>query len=208
MLDHLRVAVVAIDTKPGELVNNLRKIELGVSRAQAEGAQLVLFPELSLSGFIPNHRLKDHEAWLRCALVETRRYALRLDSPPIHELQAIAARHQVLLSVGMFEDAGNVLHNTQLLVGSEGLLGSWRKMHVPMFEMPFYNGGSAPTVVQTPLGSIGINICFDVFLPDSTRLLAVQNVEIVLMPFAAHPSPGTAEAWANWAAPAIHAPCC
>jgi predicted amidohydrolase len=164
-----------------------------------------LFPELSLSGFIPNHPPQDHETWLRRALTEARRVALALNSPPIDALRAIAARHRVLLCVGMLEDAGNLLFNTQLLVGQDGTLGFWRKMHVPMFEMPFYNGGQAPTVVETTLGRIGVNICFDAFIPESTRLLAVQNVEIVLFPFAADPPPRTPAGWAEWAGPAIRA---
>jgi predicted amidohydrolase len=71
--------------------------------------------------------------------------------------------------------------------------------------MPFYNGGQAPRVVDTPLGRIGANICFDALMPESTRLLAVQNVEIVLFPFAADPPPLTAAGWAQWAMPAVHA---
>jgi predicted amidohydrolase len=74
-----------------------------------------------------------------------------------------------------------------------------------MFEMPFYNGGGGVEVVETALGRIGVNICFDVLLPESTRLLAVEGVEIVLMPFAADPAPGTVEAWAEWAMPAVRA---
>src|SRR3954447_12878301 len=76
-----------------------------------------------------------------------------------------------------------------------------------MFEMPFYIGGPAPAVIETPFGRIGGNICFDALIPESTRLLAVQNVEIVLFPFAADPPPGTAEAWADWAGPAVRARC-
>jgi len=60
-------------------------------------------------------------------------------------------------------------------------------------------------VVDTPLARIGANICFDALLPESTRLLAVQNVEIVLFPFAADPPPPTADGWAQWATPALRA---
>jgi N-carbamoylputrescine amidase len=105
------------------------------------------------------------------------------------------------------EDAGNVLHNTQVLVDETGLRGYWRKMHVPMYEMPFYSGGGIPDVVETPLGRIGTNICFDALLPESTRLLAVKNVEIVLFPFAADPPPATPQGWANWAGTALRARC-
>jgi len=205
MLDIVRVAAVAIDSQCGQIERNLEKIDAWTARAAAVQAQLVLFPELSLSGFIPNHPRGDHEAWLRQALIAARRVAVDLRSPHVRALVAIAARHGVLVSAGTLEDAGNVLYNTQLLVGPDGLLGSWRKMHVPMFEMPFYNPGPGPKVIDTPLARIGANICFDALVPESTRLLAVQNVEIVLFPFAADPPPRTPEGWAAWAEPALRA---
>jgi N-carbamoylputrescine amidase len=205
MLDRVRVAAAAVDTKPGQLQANLDKLAQAAARAADDGAQLVLFPELSLSGFIPNHPAGDHEAWLRRALAEARRLAIRLDAPPVGALVQIAADKRIWISAGMLEDAGNVLFNTQLLVGPQGLAGYWRKLHVPIFEMPFYNGGDAPRVVETPLARVGANICFDVLLPESTRLLAVQQVEIVLMPFAADPPPRTPAGWAEWAAAAIRA---
>ncbi len=207
MLDSVRVAAAAVDTQPCQVRQNLEKIELWVSRAADEGAQMVLFPELSLSGFIPNHPSGNHESWLRRALVEARRSAIALNSEPLDALHAIAARHRIFVSAGILEDAGNLLHNTQLFVGPDGLLGYWRKMHVPMFEMPFYNGGGGPRVIETPLGRVGANICFDALLPESTRLLAVQNVEIVLFPFAADPPPRTPSGWAQWAGPALRARC-
>ncbi len=205
MLERVRACAIAADTRPGELSANLEKVDRWTARAAAEGAQLVLFPELSLTGFIPNHPRGEHERWLREALSEARRLALRLDSPAIGELAMIAARHDVLLSVGLLEDAGNLLYNSQVLVAREGVVGHWRKLHIPMFETPFYNGGTPPRVVDTALGRIGANICFDALLPESTRLLAVQNVEIVLMPFAADPPPTTPTGWAAWAGGAIRA---
>jgi predicted amidohydrolase len=207
MLDKLRVAAVAVDTKPGEALANLDKIERWTAQAVADGAQLVLFPELSLCGFIPNHPQGDHEAWLRESLVAARHAALRLDSATVLALSAVAARLNVTISVGLLEDAGNVLYNTQLLAGPSGELDATRKMHVPMFEMPFYNPGPAPSVVETPLARLGTNICFDALLPESTRLLAVQNVEVVLFPFAADPPPRTPAGWAAWAGPALRARC-
>jgi predicted amidohydrolase len=205
MRERVRVAAAAVDTQPGQLEANLKKLAHWVAQAAAAGAQLVLFPELSLSGFIPNHPRGEHEPWLRSALAAARRMAIRLDAPPLERLREIAARHQILLSVGLLEDAGHVLYNAQVLVGPEGVVGHWRKLHVPMFEMPFYNGGDAPRVAETSCGRIGANICFDALLPESTRLLAVQNVEIVLMPFAADPPPVTPDGWARWASPAIRA---
>jgi predicted amidohydrolase len=122
-------------------------------------------------------------------------------------LAEIARSCDIHVAAGLLEDAGNVLYNAMVLAGPGGIVDAWRKLHIPMFEMPFYIGGPAPSVAETPFGRVGANICFDALLPESTRLLAVQNVEIVLFPFAADPPPGTAAAWAEWAGPAVRARC-
>lgn len=203
----LRIATVSVESKPGETRQNLDRIGEWSWQAARQGAELVLFPELSICGFIPNHPLHDHAVWLREALLVARRAAQPLTGEAIAVLTEIARGAGIRIAAGMLEDAGNVLYNTTVLVGPEGLIGAWRKMHVPVFEMPFYNGGPAPEVVATDLGRIGVNICFDALLPESTRLLAVNNVEIVLFPFAADPAPGTAQAWGEWAAPPLRARC-
>lgn len=207
MLDRVRAASVAVDTKPGEIAENLRKVDQWSGRAKADGAQLVLFQELSLCGFIPNHPVGDHSAWLREALRIAGQIAEPIPGPATDALVAIAAKRNLLICAGILEEAGPVLHNTQVLAGPEGIIAKWRKMHVPMFEMPFYNGGDVPTVADTPLGRIGVNICFDSLMPESTRLLAVQNVEIVLFPFAADPPPVSPAGWAAWASPPLRARC-
>lgn len=207
MRDQVRMAAVAVDTRPGDTAGNVEKIDLWTKKASDAGADLVLFPELSLTGFMPNHPTGDHNAWLREALTAGQSLVETIPGPAVDQLIETAHRQDVLVSAGLLENAGNVLHNTQVLVGPDGLLGAWRKMHIPMFEMPFYNGGGVPPVVETPLGRIGVNICFDALLPESTRLLAVQNVEIVLFPFAADPPPVTPQGWQEWAAPAVRSRC-
>jgi N-carbamoylputrescine amidase len=207
MMDSLRVAAVAVESQPGETARNLELIRDACRTAAGEGAQLAMFPELSLTGFIPNHPLGDHAAWLGAALSSARRMAEPVPGPAVAALCEIASETGLFVAAGLLEDAGNLLYNALVLVGPEGLAGVWRKLHIPMFEMPFYNGGPAPEVAATPFGRVGGNICFDALLPESTRLLAVQNVELVLFPFAADPPPGTAAAWAEWAATALRARC-
>jgi len=207
MQDRVRVAAVSLESHPGETASNLESIRLWTARAAAEGAGLVLFPELSLTGFVPNHPAGDHAAWLRQALAGARRMAEPLDGPAAGALCEIARAAGVYIAAGLLEDAGNLLYNTHLLAGPQGIAGAWRKLHIPMFEMPFYVGGPPPPVAATPLGRLGVNICFDALLPESTRLLAVQNVEMALFPFAADPAPGTVEAWTAWASPALRARC-
>jgi N-carbamoylputrescine amidase len=207
MEQHVRVAAVALDAKPGETTHNLDGIEASAHDAAAAGASLLLSPELSITGFIPNHPVGDHAAWLGRALRGARDMAQPLDGPAVRRLSGIARETGLLIGAGLLEDAGGTLFNTHVLVGPAGVLGAWRKLHVPLFEMPFYNGGGVPPVVETPLGRIGITICIDAFLPESTRLLAVQGAEIVLFPFAADPAPLTPAGWAAWAGPVVEARC-
>jgi predicted amidohydrolase len=207
MLDVVRIAAAGLESKPGQTAQNLAKIDAQAADAVIAGAQLVLFPELSLTGFLPNHPVGDHDAWLRAALATAREMAEPIPGPAIDDLIAIAQTRKILISTGLLEDAGHLLFNTQVVVSPQGLLGKWRKLHVPMFEMPFYNGGDVVPVIETPLGRLGVNICFDALMPESTRLLAVENVEIVLFPFAADPPPRTPQGWANWAGPSLQARC-
>ena len=105
-------------------------------------------PELSLTGFLPNHPRGDHSAWLSEALRCAWQSAETLDGPAIRALAGIASESGILLAAGMLENAGNVLWNTYVLVGEGEVRGHWRKMHVPMFEMQIYNGGDAPQVIE------------------------------------------------------------
>lgn len=207
MREVVRVAAAPLNSVSGGAEENIARIAVEARRAAESGAQLALFPELSVTGFIPNHPVGDHDAWLRAALKAARGCAQRVPGPATEALTEIARETGVLIAAGVLEDAGSRLFNTHVLCGPDGLLGRWRKLHVPMFEMPFYNGGSELEVADTKLGRIGVNICFDALLPESTRLLAVEGVEIVLFPFAADPAPGTVKAWAEWALPAVKARC-
>lgn len=207
MTPTVRVAAIALDAAAGDTDGNLARVSQWCGHAASEGAALVLFPELSVTGFVPNHPPGNHEVWLRDVLRGARRMAEPLDGPAVRKLVDIARATGVLVAAGLLEDAGHVLHNTHVLVGPDGMLGAWRKMHVPLFEMPIYNGGGVPDVVETPLGRVGINVCFDAFLPESTRLLAVRGAEIVLFPFAANPEPVTPAGWADWAGPVVRARC-
>lgn len=207
MKESVRVAAVALDSKPGETDRNLDRMTEWCRRAKAEGAELVLFPELSVTGFVPNHPVGDHAEWLRQALRGARTMAEPVEGAAVRRLRAMSRETGVYIAAGLLEDAGHLLFNTHVVVGDGALIGRWRKMHVPLFEMPFYNGGDAPEVVETPLGRLGVNICFDAFMPESTRLLAVAGAEIVLFPFAADPAPVTPLGWAAWAGGVLTARC-
>lgn len=207
MKEQVTTAAVALDAKPGEVERNLEKIDAWCRKAAAAGAELALFPELSLTGFMPNHPAGDHSAWMAEVLRGAWAGALKRGGMEIEALIRISTETGVYVSAGFLENAGNVLYNSQVLVGEGRVLGYWRKMHIPLFEMQVYNGGGVAGVVETELGRVGVNICFDAFMPESTRMLGVKNAEIALFPFAADPAPAPAAGWAAWARPVVTARC-
>jgi len=190
-----KMAAASFFGRPGDKEGNLEKIAENCAELRKENVRLVLFPELSLSGFLPNHPRKEHEPWLRIGIKTVRQWAETIPGPSTDRLHELSMEHDMVICAGLFEDAGTHIHNSQVLVGPGGILSVTRKMHIPMFEAPFYDGGGAPEVVDTDLGRIGICICFDTVLPESTRMLAVQGAEIVLFPFASDPDPKTAPGW-------------
>src|SRR5688572_20288290 len=100
MKDRIRVAAVAFDARPGDTQGNLDRIEDWCRQAAADGAELVLFPELSLTGFVPNHPPGGHTAWLQEVLLGARAMAEPLDGPAVRRLSAIAAASGVMVAAG------------------------------------------------------------------------------------------------------------
>ncbi len=193
--DKFNIAAASVPFQPGEKKENLAKMREICARLPKEDVELVLFPEMSVTGFLPNHPTREHLPWLTEGLRKVREWAETLPGPSTDALIGIAREFDLILSAGILEDAGPLLHNTQVLVGPEGLLNLTRKMHIPMFEAPFYNGGGPPSVVSTRLGRIGTCICFDTLFPESTRLLQIEKADLVLMPFASDPEPRTVAGW-------------
>ena len=203
----VRIAAGCCQSQPGEAGRNLDQIDRIAREAANEGATLLVLPELSVTGFIPNHPVGDHQAWLQKALLFARAHAEPMAGYSAARLCQIAKTHQLLVAAGILEDAGNLLYNTYLLAGPDGVVAHWRKLHIPMFEMPFYQPGTPPVVVDAAMALIGANICFDAFMPESTRLLAIQNVELVLFPFAANPGNGSEDDWCDWATVPLRSRC-
>lgn len=155
----------------GDPETNLRRSLAWISSAARAGADLVVLPELSNSG---------------CDL-PSREVALRLaegvPEGPTVLAWAEAARELGLLIVGgVLEVEGENVHNSAVVVGPEGLLGRYRKTHFWDREKLVYEPGRDLPVFETPVGTLGLLVCYDAWFPEAIRTLAMRGAEILCVP--------------------------
>jgi len=162
---------------------NLSQLMTWMTRAADAGADLVVFPEQILQGYLP-----DTLNWSADAV--TWQMAQAEVIPQGESVQALlqqAAQLGLHLVFGMTErhpDHDEVLFNSAVLAGPEGLIGVYRKVHQPGDEKHIYYPGDDFPVFRTALGRIGMLICYDKVFPESTRELALKGADIMIMPTA------------------------
>jgi len=165
----VKVACIQFEPKVGHKEDNIkRSLEL-INEAADNGARLIVLPELADSGYMFADRQEAYElseeipkgpastAWLK-----------------------VARERKLYIAAGICERAGEVLYNSSILVGPDGYIGTYRKMHGWYEEKLFFEPGDLGfPVFKTPIGRIGICICYDIWFPESIRLLAVGGADIV-----------------------------
>ncbi|MCO6459687.1 MAG: hypothetical protein J5I93_30610 [Pirellulaceae bacterium] len=167
----IRVAAVSINSPLGDVPGVLAAIDHWTRRAAEEGAELALFPELQLHGHCtPN-------TWELAEPVPA--------GDSVRQLEQIAARYGLWLSVGLSEKERDLVFNTQVLIGPQGYLGKQRKLHLSRDEVLFYKGGRELPVLDIGKCKVGTIICYDNQFPEVARILALRGAELLLMPHAA-----------------------
>ena len=178
----MKVGYMQIAPVLGDVDENLRRIDRLLPRA--EGAELLVLPELCNSGYRFESR---EEASAAAETIE--------DSVFLRHIEAVCRERKMYIVTGFNERAGEKLYNTAVLVGPEGQVGSYRKMHLfrnekDIFEpgdlgLPLFDIGRCK--VGLPLFDIGrckvgLLICFDWIFPEVWRVLALKGADIICHP--------------------------
>lgn len=167
----MRVAVAQVEPKLAEKERNLEACVARAEEAAAQGAELLVLPECA----IPGYMFESAE--------EALPYAEEIPGPSTEALEREARRLGLHLVCGLLERDGDALRNAAVLVGSEGLIGTYRKTHLPFLGVDrFVVPGDELGVWDTPLGRIGVEICYDLRFPEVTRTLALRGADIVAHP--------------------------
>jgi len=167
----MQVAVAQIDPQLGEKERNLAACLARMEEAAAAGAQLLVLPECAIPGYMFGSG------------DEALPFAEEIPGPSTAVLERECARLGLHVVCGMLERDGDALRNAAVLVGPDGLVGTYRKTHLPFLGVDrFVVPGDALPVFDTPLGRIGIEICYDLRFPEVTRTLALQGADMVAHP--------------------------
>lgn len=161
----LAAAAAAFDR---DLENDFATIEKLIATARADGVQLLALPEACLGGYL---------AHLDGGADEPP--ALRADGPEIARLAALAG--EMVVCAGYCEADGGQRFNSVVCVHDGRVLGNHRKVHQPLRESASYDSGDSFAAFDTPVGRIGLLICYDKAFPESARALALDGAEIIVV---------------------------
>jgi predicted amidohydrolase len=166
------VAGVQCDPQIGLPDRNLEMIADWSAQARQAGASLAIFPECAVPGYCFD------------SLEEGLGLAEAVPGPATEALAAIACKLELHLIVGMLERAETQLYNVAVLVGPEGLIGSYRKIHLPFLGVDRFttHGRAGFQVYDTPLARIGVNICYDCSFPESARVMMLSGADLIALP--------------------------
>ena len=163
-----------------ELQENLEKAEKKIREAAAEGANIILLPEL----------------FEREYFCQQRRYDFYHYAKPAEENEAVqmgvrlAKELGVVLPVSFYEKEVNNLYNSIACIDADGtILGIYRKIHIPddhYYQEKFYftPGDTGFKAFKTRYGTIGVGICWDQWFPETARFMAVKGAELLFYPTA------------------------
>jgi len=175
----LPVALIQMAMSP-DPEKNLKLAMDRITAAAQQGAQLVCLPELFRSRYFCQK--EDYECF---------NLAEPIPGPTTDLLAKTAKKLKITLVSSHFEQrTGGLYHNTAVVFGPDGsILGTYRKMHIPDdpgFSEKFYfaPGDTGFHPIQTPVGKLGVLVCWDQWYPEAARLMALRGAQILIYPTA------------------------
>jgi predicted amidohydrolase len=178
----MKVAVAQIEPQFGDKERNLARTLQAIDEAAAAGAAVVVLPELCASGYVFESRDEVE------ALAEP-----VPDGPTVAAWMERCRAHELVVVAGIAEQAGDRLYNTSVVLGPDGHIGTYRKLHLWNEENRWFEPGDLGVpVFNTPVGRIATIVCYDGWFPECYRLAVLDGADLVCVPTNWVPIPGQA----------------
>lgn len=165
------VALIVHNAMVGDLKGNLATTRRWTRRAADQGAQVVCFPELNLTGY--------------CHVETVHELAQPLDGPLAKEMSDLAAETGVVVLAGMIEkDATGHLFASHLVVHPKGKIEVYRKLHLAPPERKRFTAGDAVPLFHAAGITFGVQLCYDAHFPDLSTHMARHGADVIFVPHA------------------------
>lgn len=166
-----RVAAVQMDVAFGQIDQNVEQVIAKIERVQSDGVDLAVFPECVLTGYCYNSR----DEAMACALP--------IDDRLFEQLAAACSGSSLHVIVGFLERDGDRLFNAQAMINAQGVVASYRKIHLPGLGVDrFVDPGDRDFEVHAA-GAIrvGMAICYDSSFPETARVLGLLQADVIAL---------------------------
>ena len=167
-----KIAAAQIDIAFADRERNSARMVDVLNETAAKGAKLTIFPEAALTGYCFN------------SLEEARPHAEPIPGPSTERMIQVCRKLNAFIVYGLLEADGERVFNACALVGPSGLVGSYRKIHLPFLGMDrFTTPGDRPFAVHDAGEMrVGMHICYDGGFPESARVMMLQGADLVVLP--------------------------
>lgn len=175
----MKVAIIQ-QSNVADVATNMAKLAENIATATAQGAELVVLQEL-------------HNSLYFCQVetVDNFELAEPIPGPSTEFFGALAKEHDVVLVTSLFERrTAGLYHNTAVVFEKDGTIaGKFRKMHIPddpaYYEKFYFTPGDLGfQPIDTSVGRLGVQVCWDQWYPEGARLMALAGAEILIYPTA------------------------
>jgi N-carbamoylputrescine amidase len=174
-MDDIRIALVVQHCPLGEVEANLERMAAFVDAAAQQGADIICFPELNVTGYSTRN----------AAALNPQSIA----GPVTQSLEVLAQQKSLVILAGLAEkDKENRLYASHLVVTPEGLCGAYRKVHISPPERVDFTAGSHIPLFTVRGVKFGIQLCYDTHFPELSTHMALNGADLIFMP---HASPRT-----------------
>lgn len=175
----MKVALIQ-QSNVADVARNIAKLDQNIATAAAQGAELVVLQEL-------------HNSLYFCQVESVDNFELAepIPGPSTDHFSDIAKKHGIVLVTSLFERrAAGLYHNTAVVFEHDGsIAGKFRKMHIPddpaYYEKFYFTPGDLGfQPIDTSVGRLGVQVCWDQWYPEGARLMALAGAEILIYPTA------------------------
>lgn len=170
-MEDLRIAAVCMQAEPGNIDRNMERMQTLAFRASAAGAELVCFPELSVTGYVMD---------------EPQSVYAELNWQEVAErLVGLAQETNVVLLAGLIEiPPGERPYISQVVAGPGGMTGIYRKTHLGPPESRSFQAGKKVPVFRHRNTQFGLQLCYETHFPEISTIMALMGADVIFFPHA------------------------